>query len=172
MSCVACPLHETRTNVVFGEGNPTRPLIAFVGEGPGANEDLEGKAFVGKSGKLLDKMITAMQLDRTKLYIVNVVGCRPPQNRKPTDGEMDACRGFFVGQLRAVQPRVIVTLGMTATRALLPINRGVNRMRNTWHEWEDTPVRVTVHPAYLLRNPEAKRAAWTDLKAVMARLGV
>lgn len=158
--------------MVFGEGNVDRPVIAFVGEGPGANEDQSGKPFVGRSGKLLDKMLLAMGLERDKIYICNVVGCRPPENRKPEQGEMDACREFLVGQLRAVRPLTIITMGATASQALLSSSKSVGNLRESWHEWESIPVRVTFHPAYLLRNPEAKGAAWSDLKAVMARLGL
>jgi DNA polymerase len=173
LGCTRCKLHETRANVVFGAGCSSRPVLAIVGEGPGLEDDTTGKPFGGRSGKLLDKMLEAMQLDRDKIYICNVVGCRPPKNRKPEDDEMAACREFLVGQLRAVRPLTILTMGNTASQALLETTKGVTRLREAgWHEWEGTPLRTTFHPAFLLRNPDAKRAAWADLKAVMAKVGL
>jgi len=171
-SCTACSLHKERTQVVFGEGATTRAAVAFVGESPSSACDLEGHPFCGEPGKLLDGMLTAMKLTRKKVYLCNVVGCRPPAQRKPEEDEQSACRSFFAGQLRAVEPLVIVAMGTTASQALLPVGKGVTRLRDAWHMWEDIPVRVTFHPAYLLRHPEAKPQAWADLKAVMARLGL
>jgi len=149
-----------------------RPPIAFVGEGPGANEDREGRPFIGKSGKLLDKMLEAMKLERSSIYICNVVSCRPPQNRKPTESEISTCREFLFGQLRAVRPHIIVAMGTTAAQAVLQTKEPISKLRETWHECEGIPVRATFHPAYLLRNPQAKRAAWADLKTVMLKLGL
>jgi DNA polymerase len=168
LQCRDCKLHETRTNVVFGEGNPNRPIVAFVGEGPGDMEDKTGRPFVGPSGKLLDKMIAKMGLDRMKdCYILNAVACRPPGNRVPDPEEMIACRPFFHGQLRLVRPQTIVTLGATATSNLLRKQKPMHEFRGKWHKWEDIPVRPTFHPAYLLRNPKERGLALTDIEAVM-----
>lgn len=149
-----------------------RPRVAFVGEGPGANEDAEGEPFVGRSGQLLDKMIGAMRLKRKDVYICNVVCCRPPDNRRPQADEIFACRGYLFAQLRAVQPEVIVALGMTATEVLLNKAKKPKSVREKWHEWEGIPLRATFHPAYLLREPTQKKAAWDDLKAVMQKLKI
>lgn len=170
--CQKCRLHSTRTHTVFGEGNTTEPLIAFVGEGPGENEDLQGRPFVGKAGGLLDKMLKAMELAREQVYICNVVKCRPPGNRKPEEDEIKACGDFLSQQLRIVQPRVIVALGATAANTLLNSTKPLGNLRGQWHKWEGRPVRVTYHPAFLLRPQGSKHKpeAWTDLQAVMAKL--
>lgn len=170
-SCQACALHETRKNVVFGEGNATRPFIAFVGEGPGEQEDLSGRPFIGKSGQLLTQMIQAMGLAREEIYICNAVACRPPGNRPPEEEEIKACNRYLVGQLRAVRPQVIVTLGATAAKAVLKGSRALSELRGQWLAWEDVPVRATFHPAYLLRKPAAKADTWKDLQAVLKKLG-
>jgi len=172
LECAACSLCTTRINVVFGEGENNRPVIAFVGEGPGAVEDQQGRPFVGPGGKLLDSMLGAMKLPRSKVYICNVVACRPPQNRKPTEDEAGACREFLFGQLRAVRPHTIVALGTTAAQAVLQTKEPLAKLRNDWHECEGIPVRATFHLAFLLRTPQAKRHAWEDLKAVMRKLGL
>ena len=171
LSCVACKLHETRKNAVFGEGNPTHPLVAFVGEGPGEQEDLSGRPFIGKSGQLLTKMITAMGFAREEIYICNVVACRPPGNRKPEEDEIKACNRFMVGQLRAVRPQIVVALGATAAKALVKGGKPMHELRGQWQVWEEVPVRVTYHPSYLLRTPSAKTEAWRDLQAVLKKLG-
>lgn len=174
--CSACALAPTRKKVVFGEGNPDQPLIAFVGEAPGANEDIEGRPFVGRSGDLLNRMIERMGLKREQIYICNTVCCRPPENRRPEFVEMAACRPLFVGQLRAVLPKAIVALGLSASQALLRNNKkknaGVGDLRGKWHEWEGVPVRVTFHPAYLLREPAQRKEAWEDLQAVATKVGL
>ena len=172
MECSSCALSETRMQVVFGVGNTLRPRVAFVGEGPGANEDVEGVPFVGRSGQLLDKMIGAMHLKRKDVYICNVVCCRPPENRRPKPEEIFACRGYLFAQLRAVQPEVIVALGITATEVLLNKTKKAKNLREKWHEWEGIPLRATFHPSYLLREPSQKKAAWDDLKAVMTKLKI
>lgn len=165
--CRACKLCETRKNVVFGTGNPDRPKVAFVGEGPGANEDAQGKPFVGPAGKLLDKMIAKMGLDREKdCYILNAVCCRPPENRVPEPDEVIACRPFFHGQLRLIRPRTIITLGGTATSNLLGKQKAMKDFRGKWHDWEGVAVRPTFHPAYLLRNPKERTTTMIDLDAV------
>lgn len=168
LQCRACKLHEERLNVVFGEGNPNRPLVAFIGEGPGDIEDRTGRPFAGPSGKLLDKMIAKMGLDRAKdCYILNVCGCRPPGNRVPLPDEVLACRPFFHGQLRLIRPQTIITLGGTAATHLLGKQKLMHEFRGKWHKWEDVPVRPTFHPAYLLRNPKERGLTLTDLEAVM-----
>lgn len=171
-NCQACGLYVTRKNPVFGEGRATRPVIAFVGEGPGEQEDLAGRPFIGKSGQLLTQMIHAMGLTREEVYICNTVACRPPSNRAPEDDEIKACQPFLLGQLRAVRPQVIVTLGGTAAKALIKGGKALNELRGRWWEWEAVPVRPSFHPAYLLRKPVAKAEAWKDLQAVLKKLGI
>lgn len=167
LACKACKLCETRKNVVFGEGNGDRPKIAFIGEAPGATEDVQGRPFIGASGKLLDRMIAKMGLDRAKdCYILNVVACRPPENRTPEPAEMMACLPFFFGQLRIIRPQVIITLGATAANALLSKDKPMHDLRGKWFKWEHIPVRPTFHPSYLLREPKARSTAMVDLDAV------
>ncbi len=168
--CTLCPLCETRTNTVPGQGAPN-PDIAFVGEGPGADEDRQGEAFVGRAGKLLTKMIGAMGLSREEVWIGNIVKCRPPENRTPYPDEMEACLPYLREQLSLLNPRVIVCLGATAVKGLLKTRQGITKIRGTWMKFEDYDVMPTFHPAYLLRNPPAKREAWEDLQAVLRKLG-
>lgn len=169
--CTKCALHEERTSIVFGYGNTEEPPIAFVGEGPGKDEDEHGFPFVGKAGELLTKMIEAMKMTRDEVYICNAVACRPPGNRNPLKDELSACRPVMESQLKAVRPKVIVALGSTACRQLLQTSDGVGELRRKWHEWEGIPLRATYHPAYLLRKPDMKTRVWTDLKVVLAKLG-
>lgn len=168
--CTRCRLCAGRKNIVFGQGNVNAELL-FVGEGPGADEDASGQAFVGRAGELLTKMIGAMGYAREQVYICNIVKCRPPDNRKPEPDEIDKCRPFVEQQIRVVRPKVIVALGATATQSLLRSSVGITKLRNTWQQWEGIPVMPTFHPSYLLRAPDEKRKAWDDLKLVMARLG-
>lgn len=168
LDCRSCVLGNERKNPVFGEGNPNSPWVAFVGEAPGVQEDEEGKPFVGRSGNLLNKMITSMGLTREEVYICNAVCCRPPDNRKPEPAEILSCSPNLFGQLRIVRPKYIVALGATSAQALLQTNKAIGSLRGLWHEWEGTKLRVTYHPAYLLRNPSAKAEAWKDLQAVIA----
>lgn len=176
--CGKCKLSQTRMNVVLGEGNPVSPLIMFVGEGPGAQEDSSGRPFVGRAGKLLEKMIIAMGLTRDSVYITNVVACRPPQNRTPEPDEILACMPYLMGRIRAVQPKAIVALGGTAAKTLIRTRKGVADLRGEWHtvgqEADGIPVRVTYHPAFLLRPEGApcKSAAWRDLQEVMKLVGL
>lgn len=170
-SCTRCVLHEKRTQTVFARGNPFAELC-FIGEGPGADEDAEGEPFVGASGQLLDRMIAAMGYRRDDVYICNVVKCRPPSNRKPDPGEMATCMPFATQQLALVQPKVIVALGATAVQGLIGASEGITRMRGKWKLYKGSiPVMPTFHPAYLLRNPAAKRDVWNDLQDVMRHLG-
>lgn len=170
-TCSRCRLVEQRKQAVFSRGNPFAELC-FVGEGPGADEDAQGEPFVGKAGQLLDKMIVAMGYAPTDVYICNVVKCRPPDNRKPERDEMDACVHFLHDQLAEVQPKVIVALGATAVQGMLGAADGITRMRGKWKLYRgSTPVMPTFHPAYLLRQPAAKREVWSDLQEVMRFLG-
>ena len=168
-ACTACRLAEGRRTVVFGSGNPQAQLM-FIGEGPGAEEDRQGLPFVGPAGQLLTRIIQAIELTRDQVYIANVVKCRPPNNRDPQPDEVAACRGFLEGQIRAIAPRVIVALGRVAAQSLLGSDLPVGRMRGTWHQVLGIPVRVTYHPAALLRNAALKRPTWEDLQVVRARL--
>ena len=168
LSCRGCPLCEQRTNVVFGEGDPHAQLM-FIGEGPGFDEDRLGRPFVGKAGQLLDKMITAMQFERAGVYICNVVKCRPPGNRVPMPEEAEACLPYLRAQIALVSPQVIVLLGATAAHYLLGRQEGITRLRGRWLDYNGIPVMPTYHPAFLLRKPEAKRDAWSDLQQVMAK---
>lgn len=168
--CVNCKLHESRTNVVFGTGNSESPDIAFLGEGPGENEDKQGVPFVGRAGELLNKMIGAMGYQREGIFICNVVGCRPPSNRKPELDEVNACREFFTEQLRIVKPLTIVCLGATAVQALLKSSKKISELRGRWFDWEGIPARATYHPAYLLRDASKKKDAWADLQVVVKRI--
>jgi DNA polymerase len=155
---------------VPGQGSPTAKLL-FVGEGPGADEDRQGLAFVGAAGQLLTKMIEAMGFARDEVFIANVVKCRPPENRTPLPEEMKACMPYLQRQIELLQPTVIVTLGATPLKALLENPRAsVTQLRGTWHAYQDIALMPTFHPAYLLRKPEAKRDVWNDLQLVMARL--
>ena len=169
-TCRGCGLCETRLNAVPGEGAPHARLM-FIGEGPGADEDRQGRPFVGAAGHLLDKMIAAMQFRREEVYIANVVKCRPPRNRVPMPDEAARCLPFLREQIRLVRPEVIVLLGATAAHFLLQREEGIMRLRGRWLEYEKIPVMPTFHPAFLLRQESAKREAWEDLKQVMRRLG-
>ncbi len=169
--CTRCGLWQGRTNIVFGVGNPEADLM-LIGEAPGFHEDQQGEPFVGRAGELLDRMIGAMGLRRSDLYIANIVKCRPPDNRDPEDEEILACEPFLLRQIRAVQPRVIVALGSISARTLLRTRAGITRLRGRWHDYHGVRLMPTFHPAFLLRRPENKREAWADLQLVMAELGL
>lgn len=170
-SCSKCRLCETRNNVVFGSGKIVRPVIAFVGEAPGAEEDASGLPFVGRAGELLTAAITkGLKLSREDVYICNAVKCRPPENRTPQPDELQACASYLFEQLRLIQPHVIVCLGGTAIRALTGREDRVLTLRGNWLTWEGIPVMPTVHPVYVLRKPDAKKDFWEDLKKVMQHL--
>lgn len=169
--CTRCRLHCERNNIVFGDGNPKADLV-FVGEGPGRDEDLQGLPFVGRAGKLLTQMIEAMGLQRKDVYICNVVKCRPPENRTPERDEVSTCSPFLLRQIDAIAPKVIVCLGSVAAQTLLETNRGVSHFRGQWLEFRGRRLLATYHPAYLLRNPNAKGEVWKDLQKVMAVLGL
>ena len=171
-ACVKCEtLAQCRTHVVYGEGSPTA-RFAFFGEAPGADEDRTGRPFVGAAGQLLDKIITACQLKRDDVYILNTVKCRPPGNRNPEPTEVANCRDYFETQFDTVRPEYIVCLGAVASQSLLDNKAAVGKMRGRLHRYRDSKVLVTYHPAYLLRNPKAKAAVWADLKMMLADAGI
>ena len=163
--CRRCSLYRTRTHAVVSDGTANARLV-FVGEAPGREEDLQGKPFVGAAGQLLTKMIEAIGMKRQDVYICNVLKDRPPGNRAPLPEEMDACLPFLREQLAVVQPRVICTLGAVASQALLGPHIAITKVRGTVFDYEGIPLIPTFHPAYLLRNPPAKKFAWADLKHV------
>lgn len=169
--CTLCKLHKGRTNLVFGVGSPQARLV-FVGEAPGEDEDLQGEPFVGKAGQLLTRMIEAMGLRREDVYICNTVKCRPPNNRNPEPDELESCEPFLKGQLAALRPEVIVTLGKFAAQALLRDQTAISRLRGAWREYQGIPLMPTFHPAYLLRSPGEKGKVWSDLQQVMKKLGL
>jgi uracil-DNA glycosylase len=169
--CIRCKLHKGRTKIVFGDGHPQAKLL-FIGEGPGRDEDLQGLPFVGRAGKLLTQMIEAMGLQRSDVYICNVVKCRPPENRAPEKDEVAACSPFLFRQIDLVAPKVIVCLGSIAAQTILETTRGISQFRGQWLEFRGRKLMATYHPAYLLRNPAAKSEVWKDLQKVMAELGL
>jgi len=170
-NCTRCKLHKARTNIVFGVGNPKAQLV-FVGEGPGRDEDEQGEPFVGRAGKLLTQMIEAMGLRRQDVYICNVVKCRPPENRLPEKDEIATCSPYLLRQLDAIGPKVICCLGACSAQTLLNTNQGISRYRGEWFDFRGAKLIATYHPAYLLRNPNAKSDVWKDLQKVMAVLGL
>jgi len=163
--CRRCKLHSTRTNIVFGAGNPKAKLI-FVGEGPGRDEDLQGKPFVGLAGQLLTKIIQAIQLTREEVYIANIIKCRPPGNRNPEPDEIRACEPFLIKQLQAIRPKLICALGTFAAQTLLKTEERISLLRGKFHQYQGIPLMPTYHPAYLLRNPNFKRDVWEDMKKI------
>ncbi len=168
--CKKCVLHKARTNTVPGQGNGKRPEIMFIGEAPGADEDEQGLAFVGRSGQLLAKMIEAMGYTREEVFIANIAKCRPPDNRAPTPEEMATCIPYLKQQISLIQPKVIVALGATAVMGLIN-QTGISKLRGNWFEYEGIPLMPTFHPAFMLRNPPCKKEVWTDLQAVLKHLG-
>jgi len=169
--CTRCRLHQGRTHIVFGDGDPHAALM-FVGEGPGENEDRKGLPFVGRAGELLTQMIEkGLGIPRREVYICNIVKCRPPGNRTPLADEVAACRPFLDGQIDAVNPRVIVALGKPAASLLLGRDIAITRVRGTWQAYRGIPVMPTFHPAFVLRQytAENRRLVWEDLKAALAR---
>lgn len=172
--CTRCKLSGTRRSIVFGVGAEDAPLM-FVGEAPGEQEDRRGEPFVGPAGELLDKMIEAMGWSRRDVYIANILMCRPPGNRNPQPDEVAACKPFLDAKIAAIAPRVIVALGRPASNTLLGTDAPISVLRGRFHDRRGTKVMPTFHPAYLLREPDRKRDAWSDLKLViaeLARLGI
>ena len=171
-TCTKCRLCETRNKVVFGVGDRSARLV-FIGEGPGADEDAQGEPFVGRAGQLLTAAIKqGMGLTREQVYIANVVKCRPPENRAPQPDEVTACLPYLHRQLELINPEVIVTLGQHAQKALVGSEIGITKLRGNWQSWRGIKVMPTLHPAYLLRNPPAKKDFWADLQMVMGELGL
>jgi uracil-DNA glycosylase family 4 len=170
--CTRCKLHKQgRKQIVFGVGNPRADLM-FIGEGPGADEDQQGEPFVGRAGQLLNKMIEAMGLKRSDVYIANVVKCRPPGNRTPERDECETCMPFLMRQVETINPKVIVALGAVAAKNLLQMNSSMGEMRSRSYDFRGAKLFVTYHPAYLLRDPRQKSEAWKDLQQVMKYLGL
>lgn len=169
MSCQLCSLGKTRHNLVFGDGN-SQAKVAFVGEAPGADEDEQGLPFVGRAGQLLTKIIEAMGLNRKDVYICNILKCRPPQNRNPLPEEIAACESFLKKQLKIISPTIICALGTFAARTLLKTEVPISVLRGYFHSYEGIKLMPTYHPAYLLRNPGAKKLVWEDVQMIMKEL--
>ncbi len=182
--CTRCVLHKQgRKQIVFGVGDPKAELM-FIGEAPGADEDQQGEPFVGRAGQLLNNMIKAMGLERERVYIANIIKCRPPNNRTPERDECETCSPFLMRQVATVKPKVIVALGAVAAKTLLAINDSMSNLRGRWYEfrptgsrsndpnWTSAKLAVTYHPAFLLRDPRQKKEAWKDLQMVMKELGL
>ncbi|MCP4746074.1 MAG: uracil-DNA glycosylase [Desulfobacteraceae bacterium] len=169
--CKRCRLSRGRTQLVFGQGN-SKARIVFVGEGPGYEEDQSGLPFAGPAGKLLDRIIAAMKLNRNQVYICNIVKCRLANNRQPQDEESETCLPFLKRQLAIIKPEVICTLGACATKVLLNTKNPLGRLRGRFHDYNGIQIMPTYHPAYLLQYPENKRATWEDIKKIMALLGL
>ncbi|MBF2053931.1 MAG: uracil-DNA glycosylase [Candidatus Sericytochromatia bacterium] len=172
-ACTRCGLHAGRTRSVFSDGNPAARIM-LIGEGPGYNEDQQGKPFVGQAGQLLDRMLAAIGLDRQQVYIANIVKCRPPGNRTPTPEEMQACLGYLEAQIALVQPQIIILSGATALQGLLQQKRSISRSRGQWLQWQGIWCMPIFHPAYLLRNAARDKGSpkwltWQDLKAIKAK---
>lgn len=170
--CTRCKLHlQGRKQIVFGVGNPRADLM-FIGEAPGADEDLQGEPFVGRAGQLLTNMIKAMGLRREDVYIANIIKCRPPGNRTPERDECETCSPFLIRQIEAIHPRVIVALGAVAAKTLLAVSASMMELRGRWFDFHGVKLAVTYHPAFLLRDPRQKKEAWKDLQMVMRELGL
>ena len=161
-ACTRCPLHQSRTQTVFGVGNPDADWM-IIGEAPGAEEDRRCEPFVGRAGKLLDEMLRAVGYERDSVFIANILKCRPPNNRDPAAQESSECRAYLERQIELVQPKIILAVGRIAAQLLLATDTPVGRLRGSQHLLGDTPLVVTYHPAYLLRSPSQKRKAWDDL---------
>jgi DNA polymerase len=182
--CTRCRLHKQgRKQIVWGVGDPNADLM-FIGEAPGADEDIQGEPFVGRAGQLLTNMIKAMGLTREQVYIANIIKCRPPNNRTPERDECETCSPFLMRQIATIKPKVIVALGAVAARTLLAINDSMSNLRGRWYDfrpagvrsndpnWSSAKLAVTYHPAFLLRDPRQKKEAWKDLQMVMKELGL
>ena len=163
--CLECPLGKMRKNIVLGMGNPNADIV-FVGEAPGKEEDLQGLPFVGRSGKLLDKMLASIKLSRKDVYILNVLKCRPPENRDPSKVEIGKCEPYLKKQLEIIKPKLIVALGRISAMTILRSKESLTNMRNKIFDYEGIDFLVTYHPAALLRNPNFKKYAWEDFKLI------
>jgi len=164
-NCQLCPLSKTRQNFVFGVGNPQADIV-FVGEAPGKQEDIQGIPFVGRAGKLLDKILSAIQLTRDDVYICNVLKCRPPENRDPLPSEVEKCEPYLINQLQIIQPKLIVALGRIAACTILKTKESLKNLRNQTFKYAGIDLMVTYHPAALLRNPNFKRPTWEDFQLI------
>jgi len=170
--CTRCVLHKQgRKQIVFGVGNAKADLM-FIGEAPGADEDMQGEPFVGRAGQLLNNMIKAMGLRREDVYIANIIKCRPPGNRTPEREECETCSPFLMRQIAAIKPKALVALGAVAAKTLLAINAPMTEFRGRWFDFRGTKLAVTYHPAFLLRDPRQKKETWKDLQKVMKELGL
>ncbi len=165
LNCHKCRLCETRTNVVIGVGNRNSDIL-FIGEGPGEQEDLKGEPFVGAAGKLLDKMLSAIDLNRSEIYIANIVKCRPPYNRDPAKDEQAACINFLRHQFLLIRPKIIVCLGRIAAQAIISPDFKITKSRGIWYNRKNCDIIATYHPSALLRDENKKRPAWEDFKAI------
>jgi len=167
--CKRCKLHRTRRTIVFGEGNEKATLM-FIGEGPGYDEDVQGKPFVGRAGQLLTKIIESVNLSREEVYITNIIKCRPPQNRNPESDEIQSCHPFLMKQISVIQPKIICALGTFSAQTLLKTDTKITALRGKVYDLEGIKVIPTYHPAFLLRNPEKKREVWEDMKKIVELL--
>ena len=163
--CKRCKLHRTRRSIVFGEGNEKAALM-FIGEGPGYEEDVQGRPFVGRAGQLLTRIIESIHLSREEVYIANIIKCRPPQNRNPEPDEIQSCNPFLTKQIHAIQPKIICALGTFSAQTLLKTDTKITALRGKFYDLEGIKVIPTYHPAFLLRNPERKREVWEDMKKI------
>ncbi|MGA1790027.1 MAG: uracil-DNA glycosylase [bacterium] len=164
-NCTKCKLASSRSQIVFGEGNPRAKLL-FIGEAPGAEEDRTGRPFIGKAGELLSRIIQAIDLSRDQVYISSIVKCRPPGNRTPEAEEIAACKPFLIQQIMAIQPVIICTLGSVATQGILNTQEPITKCRGQFHKYQGIYVMPTFHPAYLLRNPKDKKLVWEDMQKI------
>jgi uracil-DNA glycosylase len=169
--CQRCSLAKTRKKVVFGDGNASAKIV-FVGEAPGADEDEQGLPFVGRAGQLLTDIIKAMGLERKEVYICNILKCRPPENRNPLPDEIRLCEPFLKRQLRLISPQIICALGSFAAKTLLKTETPISALRGRFHTYEGILLMPTYHPAYLLRNPSAKKQVWEDVQLIMKEVGL
>jgi DNA polymerase len=163
--CKRCKLHQTRRTIVFGEGNEKATLM-FIGEGPGYEEDVQGRPFVGRAGQLLTKIIESISRSREEVYIANIIKCRPPQNRNPEPDEIQSCHPFLMKQISVIQPKIICALGTFSAQTLLKTDVKITALRGKLYDLEGIKVIPTYHPAFLLRNPEKKREVWEDMKKI------
>ena len=163
--CKRCKLHQTRRTIVFGEGNKKATLM-FIGEGPGYDEDVQGRPFVGRAGQLLTKIIQSINLQREEVYIANIIKCRPPQNRNPEPDEIQSCNPFLRKQIQVIQPKIICALGTFSAQTLLKTETKITALRGKFYDLEGIKVIPTYHPAFLLRNPDKKREVWEDMKKI------
>ena len=167
--CRRCKLHRTRRTIVFGEGNPNATLM-FIGEGPGYDEDVQGRPFVGRAGQLLTKIIQSIHLQREEVYIANIIKCRPPGNRNPEPDEIKTCSPFLLKQVQAIRPKIICALGTFSAQTLLSTDAKITTLRGRFFDFQGIKVIPTFHPSYLLRNPERKRDVWEDMKRIMEEM--